>query len=171
LIIKLNDLWFVYEGLYKICQEYKLLKVNATKYDPFTDAVLEDLGLDDIITNHNKFFKENIIEIPLRKLDCLQYFKYIHDNSTAKSIRLLIFKLMSELSDVERPSSSPSFNQIFAIIYGIRNMYVHATDTAKAGVKHFKTKILLLSNLNDMMTLVSMKIATFILNMEIEGIQ
>jgi hypothetical protein len=36
LILMLNELWFAYEGLYRLCDESGILKANPGKPDPFT---------------------------------------------------------------------------------------------------------------------------------------
>ena len=38
-----------------------------------------------------------------------------------------------------------------ALVYAIRNMYVHNTDTAKSGVKSYSTKIAILQVSKDFM--------------------
>lgn len=167
LIIRLNDLWFAFEGLYKLCSEMSYLKVNPTKSDPFTIERVTALNLDDKVTFFGNYLAEKIFQNPRIKDDFINYLLYLQNNSVGITQQRLLNSFNLKVQNNEYPK----FNEILSLIYGIRNMYVHNTDIAKSGVSMYKTKIISLKNCNDYLTLVSLGISTMIINEKIEDIQ
>ena len=135
LILRLNDLWFAYEGLYKLCSKKSYLKSNPTKSDPFTVEKITELLLDEKVTNFGNYLS-NIYENSRTKTDFINYIQYLIDNSTGVTQQRLLNRLKNKVPHEE----NPEFNEILSLIYGMRNMYVHNTDTAKSGVKQYNTK-------------------------------
>ena len=167
LILKLNDLWFAYEGLYKLCSENSYLKSNPTKSDPFTDQKITDLLLDDKVLNFGQYLHDNTYVNTNIKNDFVSYLQYLKANSTGATQNSLLesFRLKAVINDY------PKFNEILSLIYGMRNMYVHNTDTAKSGVNYYKTKILALKNCSDFLILVCMSISNKIIEEQILAIE
>lgn len=167
LILKLNDLWFAYEGLYKLCSENLYLKSNSTKSDPFIDQKITDLLLDNKVQSFGQYLHDNTYVSQKIKNDFVNYLLYLKANSTgATQPRLLeSFRLKAINNDY------PKFNEILSLIYGIRNMYVHNTDSAKSGVNHYKTKILSLKNCGDFLILVCLSISNKIIEEQILAIE
>lgn len=155
LILKLNDLWFAYEGLYKLCTENSYLKSNSTKSDPFTDQKIADLLLDDKVLNFGQYLHDNTYLNTMIKNDFVRYLQYLKDNSTGATQLRLLESFRLKANNNERPK----FNEILSLIYSMRNMYVHNTDTAKSGVNIFNTKILSLKNCSDFLILISLSIS------------
>ena len=167
LILKLNDLWFAFEGLYTLCSENSYLKSNSTKSDPFTDQKTTDLMLDDKVLKFGEYLHANTYVNTKIKNDFVSYLQYLKANSTGTTqLRLLESFRQKAISD-----AYPKFNEILSLIYGMRNMYVHSTDTAKSGVNNYKTKILSLKNCSDFLILVCMSISIKIIEEQILAIE
>lgn len=159
LIFKLNDLWFAYEGLYQICKDRNWLKTNATKATPFTAELGQNLGLELWSQAFAKKWQQAMRHQPRFHNDCLGYVDYLQKSASGKTQQRLLAQLRHQL---QKPDLV-DFNSLLALIYAIRNMYVHNTDTAKSGVHQYKTKIEILGMCNDFLTLVLLQIAHQIL--------
>lgn len=167
LILKLNDVWFAYEGLYKICLEKNYLRRNHTKSDPFTSEKVTELLLDDIVGRFGTYLKRNLNENTRLRNDFTNYLTYLKIHSEGKTQPRLLEGFKKKIED----DQLPEFNQILSLIYGIRNMYVHNTDTAKSGVRQYKTKIEFLKICGDFLTLTVLKIAINIQDENINNIE
>lgn len=159
LILKLNDLWFAYEGLFQICKDQNWLKTNATKATPFTLEMIQNLGLDDWSQAFAKKWQQAMLQNTRFHKDCMGYIDYLQTTASGKTQQRLLAQLLSQ---IQQPDIV-EFNTQLALIYAIRNMYVHNTDTAKSGVKQYKTKIEILRMSNDFLTLVILEVANQIL--------
>lgn len=167
LIYKLNDLWFAYEGLYKLCAEVSFLKSNPTKSRPFTGEKIQELDLADPIDHFNQYLNENLLNQSRSKEDFADYLLYLKENSKGR----VQSELLNSFSvDLER-NAPTNFSEIIAFIYAIRNMHVHNTDTAKSGVKYYKTKIEALKNCHDFLVLSILQIGTKVLDVKLEEIK
>ena len=167
LIVRLNDLWFAFEGLYKLCAEVSYLKINPTKSDPFSIEKVTALNLDNKVTEFGDYLNENIYQNSRLKADFINYLQYLNDNSEGRTQPRLLDSFKVKATN----NKYPKFNEILSLVYGMRNMYVHKTDTAKSGVSRYKTKIELLKDCNDFLTLVSLSISTKIINEKIASIE
>ncbi len=167
LILKLNDLWFAYEGLYKLLQEGNYLRSNPTKSDPFTQERIEEFELDECIDFFNDYLDAHFYTNPRRKNDTESYIQHLIDHSTGRTQPLLLENLKN---NIQQEFEAP-FNQILALIYAIRNMYVHNADSARTGVKQYQTKIELLKNCIDFLIISILKISVFIINERVENIE
>jgi hypothetical protein len=167
LILRLNDIWFAYEGLYKLCSDNSNLKSNPTKSDPFTAEKITEFMLDDKVKRFGNYLNKEIYQNTRLKNDFVNYLQYLKDNSTGKTQQRLLESFRKKVNN----NRLPKFNEIMSVIYGMRNMYVHNTDTAKSGVSQYKTKIEILKNCNDFLTLVLLNISIKTLNKMIEDIE
>jgi hypothetical protein len=165
LILALNDLWFAYEGLYKVCSEKGFSKSNPTKSDPFTSEKVTDLSLDSRVVEFGAYLKNTVCQNDRSKEDAIGYLSYLGKHSFKK-----VQGHLNRFENNVRKEKAPEFNQIMSLIYGMRNMYVHNTDTAKSGVRQYKTKIELLKNCTDFLILSILKIAIHALDDEIKKI-
>lgn len=167
LILKLNNIWFAYEGLYKLCYEMSYLKSSSTKSDPFTKEKVTELLLDELVNNFGKYLNDNIYGNTRLRNDFINYLDYLKCNSKGKTQMRLLESFSIKVSN----NKFPKFNHILSLIYGIRNMYVHNTDTAKSGVNQYKTKIEALKNSNDFLRCATLRIATKVLEEKIDNIE
>lgn len=166
LIFKLVEIWFAYEGIYSLCEKEGICKSDRTKSDPFTSAKISELGLDDITNKFIRYQKKNIYGVVKTQPDFIKYLDHLMKNSTGKTQKMLLDRFIINAKGKKKPD----FNQILSLIYAIRNMYVHKIETPLTGVENYSTKIETIKNCNDFLTLVNLKIATFILNKRIADI-
>jgi len=166
LIFKLVEIWFAYEGIYSMCEKEALVKSDRTKSDPFSIIMISELGLDEIMNKYIRYQNKNIYKVVKTLPDFIKYLNHLKEQSTGKTQINLIDKYINNAKGKKKPE----FNQILSLIYAIRNMYVHKIETPLTGVENYSTKIEVIKNCNDFLTLVNLKIATFILKKRIEAI-
>lgn len=162
-LIQLNDLWFAYEGLFYLSRVRNLIKVSGSKSDPFLEEVLEDLGLNNIAKILEPAYCNGLLVDNARRNDLYGYIDYLCSYATSKTQ----IKLLERLKGMTQASKPPSFSLWLALIYAIRNMYVHNIDTAKSGVRSYATKIAVLSLLKEFMIGTMLAIAERLLSDEI----
>jgi hypothetical protein len=167
LILRLNDIWFAYEGLYQLCSENLNLKSNPTKSDPFTVEKVNEFMLADKVEKFGNYLNTEIYKNTRLKNDFVNYLRFLKDNSTGRTQPRLLESFRQKANN----NRLPKFNEILSVIYGMRNMYVHNTDTAKSGVNQYKTKIETLKNCNDFLTLVLLNISIKTVEKMIEDIE
>lgn len=166
LIFKLNEYWFAYEGLYKLCDEVGFLKNSAKKQDPFTVEKITEFELSTSVDVFGDYLKDSIYLKPKQKEDFISYLTYLKTNSMTAQANLL-----SNFINKVESDTLPQFTEILSLIYAIRNLYVHNTDTAKSGVQYYSTKISILKNCNDFLILSILNISTRVLDYKIEDVE
>lgn len=140
-LIQLNDLWFAYEGLFDLIKARGLIKVSGNKSDPFLEDTIEALGLNHITSLLGPTYCDQLLAENTKRNDLCNYIKYLALFATSKTQ----IKLLDRLKNKTKSGEPPTFSLWLALVYAIRNMYVHNTDTAKSGVKSYSTKIAVLS--------------------------
>ena len=146
-LIELNDLWFAYEGLFSLCQLKGIVKPSGTKSDPFLEEMVEELGLNHIVHLLGATYADRLLSDPSRRGDFCGYIDYLLASATTRTQKSLLGRLKVKTQE----SQCPRFGMWLALVYAIRNMYVHNTDTAKSGVKSYSTKIAILQVSKDFM--------------------
>lgn len=146
-LLQLNDLWFAYEGLFSLSKTRGLVKVSGSKSDPFVEERTEELGLNHIASLLESIYRDELLADNTRRQDLCGYIEYLCASATSQTQKKLLerFKLLTQASE------PPTFSLWLALVYAIRNMYVHNTDTAKSGVRSYATKIAVLSLSKDFM--------------------
>lgn len=139
-LMELNDLWFAYEGLFSLCKSNGMVKASGNKSDPFLEEMVEDLGLNHIVLLLSADFVDRLLSDPMRRGDLCGYIDYLLASATSRTQKGFLGRLKIKTEE----SECPTFSMWLALVYAIRNMYVHNTDTAKSGVKSYATKIALL---------------------------
>lgn len=162
-LMQLNDLWFAYEGLFYLSKDRNLVKTSGSKSDPFLEEVSEDLGLNNIAKMLEPAYFNELLVDNARRSDLFGYIEYLRGCATSKTQ----IRLLERLKDMTQASKPPSFSLWLSLIYAIRNMYVHNTDTAKSGVRSYATKIAVLSLSKDFMIGTMLAIAERLLSEEI----
>jgi hypothetical protein len=109
--------------------------------------MIEDLGLNHIVLLLGADFADRLLSDPMRRSDLCGYIDYLLASATSQSQKGLLGRLKTKTE----ASECPTFGMWLALVYAIRNMYVHNTDTAKSGVKSYATKIVLLQISKDFM--------------------
>ena len=155
LFYKLVDTWFVYE----------VIKSLDTSVDNYYDTLKLLSGSDarDIVKSFNKQFEERIIKITKREEDMLSYLDHLCEICSQQS---LINRLEKLKTNVEQKIGI-NHDQIIALVYAVRVAYVHKSDTAKAGVNNYETKIQLLSLLYEYLIEFMLKAATNVIKKKI----
>lgn len=161
--MQLNDLWFAYEGLFYLSRDRKLIKASGSKSDPFLEEVTEDLGLNNIAKILEPMYCNELLVDNARRNDLFGYIEYLRSYATSKTQTTLL----ERLKVMTQAAEPPSFSLWLALVYAIRNMYVHNTDTAKSGVRSYTTKIAVLSLSKDFMIGTMLAIAERLLSDEI----
>jgi hypothetical protein len=162
-LMQLNDLWFAYEGLFCLSKARGLVKASGSKSDPFLEVHTEELGLNHIARLLEPMYRNELLVDSARRNDLCGYIDYLCASATSKTQ----IKLLERLREITQAAEPPSFSLWLALIYAIRNMYVHNTDTAKSGVKSYATKIAVLSLSKDFMIGTMLAISERLLSDEI----
>jgi len=167
LIIRQNEMFFAYEGLYNICKNQGILRSNPSKSDPFTQDAIETLGLLQIVCNFNNYVNAVFYSSQRLLTDLSDFLEYLKDNAFSKDLTLKLGRFNSKLLS----RSNLDFNEIFALIYAMRNQYVHNAASAKSGVTLYKTKIDILKNSSDFLTLTNLIVGKHIIDLKIEEVE
>jgi hypothetical protein len=167
LLMTLNEFWFVYEILYKLCNAEKIIKTNKQKVDAFTNENLKKFSLLHTINSFNDNLYLTFPQGSASRNDLINFISFLQKNSISKAQQHFLHRIIKDLNK----NKKLKFNEIFSIIYAIRNLYVHNAKTAKAGVKTYKTKITLLENCYDFLLFVNFKIINFIFENKIKEIK
>jgi hypothetical protein len=162
--MQLNDLWFAYEGLFSLVKTRGLVKASGSKSNPFPADTTEELGLNHIVSLLTPIYRHELLTDTARRQDLCGYIEYLRISATSQAQK----NYLKRLSNNTHASEPPSFSLWLALIYAIRNMYVHNTDTAKSGVKSYATKIAILSISKDFMIGTMLAISERLLFAELE---
>lgn len=166
-LMQLNDLWFAYEGLFSLSKASGLVKNSGTKSDPFLEETTQELGLNHIASLLEPIYRKELLVDNARRQDLCGYIEYLRASATSQTQ----IKLLDRLKAMTHASESPAFSLWLALVYAIRNMYVHNTDTAKSGVRSYATKIAVLSVSKDFMIGTMLAISERLLSYEIRDRQ
>lgn len=162
-LMEVNDLWFAYEGLYSLCKSRGITKASATKSDPFLEETVEEIGLNNIAKLLEQRYLTELLSEQTRRQDFCDYVEYLRASATGQAQA----RLLERLKERTNASEPAGFSLWLALVYAIRNLYVHNTDTAKSGVKSYATKIAILSISHDFMIGCMLAISECLLAIEI----
>ncbi len=162
-LMQLNDLWFAYEGLFSLSKTRGLVKASGSKSNPFSPETTEELGLNQIASLLDPIYRHELLADNARRQDLYGYIEYLCNSAISQTQK----KHLERLKGITHASGPPSFALWLALIYSIRNMYVHNTDTAKSGVKSYATKIAVLSISKNFMVGIMLAISERLLFVEI----
>lgn len=170
LTLKLSNIWFCYEALISACASFglntnKKSKVNAISEDiiyelicdyDFRDVLWEFWGNNGrLIKSHEKFHS-----------DLQKFVMYLEQGATSKEQKKILLSVYNKFTNNE----DFSVPEILALIYAIRNQYVHAGDTPKSGVNYYTTKISILKNAHDFLVLFCLRLGTLIMDKKLAEI-
>jgi hypothetical protein len=145
LLHRLNDLWFSWEGLIRLCKEHGAAIPNAPLLDPFSPGSphLEKLAItNDVISVQ---FNAEITKSNRRRTDANGFIDYLRKGGVihgklGRRLALLQDKINTEHST----ASKIDWQDTLALAYAIRNSHVHGCDGAHSGVGLISTKLALL---------------------------
>ncbi len=135
--------------------------------DSFSKDMLLDFGVYGFVDRFNKYLFDCILKNQRDKKDVSNYIEYLIDRSTNLGVKKFLQKASNKLIKTEKLK----FNEIISIIYAIRNIFIHETDTAKSGVEMYKTKMEVLSNCYDFIIFICLNIGSCIITKKIQQIQ
>ena len=170
LTLKLSNIWFCYEALILACSSFGLSansksKVHALSEDiiyelisdyDFRDVLLDFWGNNGrLIKSHEKFHS-----------DLQRFVLYLEQGATSKEQKKILLNIHNKFTN----NDDFSVPEILALIYAIRNQYVHAGDTPKSGVSYYTTKISILRNANDFLVLFCLRLGTLIMDKKLAAV-
>lgn len=137
LMLKISDLWFAFEHLVATSNTIipKDAAKNNSKVDLYRDSTLEELGFNNINENFNQLMKSFILNKSNRRRDMYIVLAYIKNNTERGTQTLL-----KEVVDLIREGSELQTKHIFALSYGIRNIYAHKGVSAALGSNNYELK-------------------------------
>jgi hypothetical protein len=145
LLHRLNDLWFSWEGLIKLCKEYGAAQPNARLLEPFSSdspCAASLAGANNLIASQ---FNTGIKKSEQRKQDTENFISYLFESAVINgrlSQRLALLKM--KISATTAEERSIDWRDGLALAYAIRNSHVHGCDGAHSGVRLISTKLALL---------------------------
>ena len=145
LLHRLNDLWFSWEGLIRLCKEHGAAIPSAPLLDPFSPESphLEKLAITNEVISVQ--FNDEIKKSDRRRNDAKDFIDYLRKGGVihgrlGKRLALLQDKIKTEHST----ESKIDWHDTLALAYAIRNSHVHGCDGAHSGVTLISTKLALL---------------------------
>lgn len=142
LLYHLNDLWFSWEGLLRLCQDHGSCSPGATPVEPFKPGS----SYRDALNTTNPEISRALISVVTtsaqRSEDTNAFITYLSQSDVVKPklehrLHVLQTKLNSDRCEIQ-------WQDALALSYAIRNTHVHGCDGARSGVSMSTTKIALL---------------------------
>lgn len=112
---------------------------------------MKALGLDDITLNFNNLLRDRVLHAQTYRREIYMMLAYLK-NGTKGGTQQLLIEAMALIKE-KRPLKE---KHIFALAYGIRNIYLHNGVAAALGHSKYKAKRALYSVLHDSLILYSL---------------
>lgn len=159
LMLKISDLWFAFEHLVKtscdVIPKKKIKLKNGKASESMTDLydseTINTLGFLPITSHFNQLLKEHVLHKDSWRNEVYIFLGILKKNTLRETQETI-----SDLIDVIRNSRDLEEKHIFALAYGIRNIYVHKGVSAALGGKKYEVKRALYSALYDCLILYSL---------------
>lgn len=165
-IIKCNEAWFTYEALIKLCALFDWKKTSIkSPVDIFDAETFELFEMFEILSAFNATFNDEIYATDKIAKDIEGYLAYMEHEIDSNSLKAILIGVKNKIT-LKQPLLH---KDILAIIYGTRNIFVHKGESAKAGTKNYKNKILLLRIVYDYMILFLLKVTNLGFDKQLEG--
>lgn len=136
LMLKISDLWFAFEHLVKtaadIIPKDEDRNSNVNFYSSSTMQMLE---FDPITLNFNQLLKTQVLHRSVWRREIYLFIQYLVRDTQGGTQRLIA----DALSHVQE-SRELQAKHIFALAYGIRNVYVHKGVAAALGSRNYQVK-------------------------------
>jgi hypothetical protein len=145
LLHRLNDLWFSWEGLIKLCEEYGAAQPNARLLEPFCPDSPYWVSLASTNNLIDNQFNTGIISSKQRRKDAEDFISYLLKRAATRSNlgrRLTLLK--TKISATNTGDDPFDWQNGLALAYAIRNSHVHGCEAAHSGVRLISTKLALL---------------------------
>lgn len=136
LMLKISDLWFAFEHLVQTaCDVIPKDEDQNSKVNCYSKSTLERLGFDSITSSFNELLKSQVLHQAAWRREVYLLIQYLVNN-TERGAQKLIADALQHL----RESRELEAKHIFALAYGVRNIYVHKGVAAALGSKNYKVK-------------------------------
>jgi hypothetical protein len=154
LMLKISDLWFAFEHLVNTaCEVIPKDAASPNKVDLYQDSTLEAIGFHDITSNFNRLLYEHVLHKKTFRREVYPLLAYLKNN-TRSGTRSMISDTILLIRDKKELQAK----HIFALAYGIRNIYVHEGVAAALGTSNYQVKRILYSVLYDALILYSLEL-------------
>jgi hypothetical protein len=142
LLHHLNDLWFSWEGLIRLCQDHGSCSPGAPPVEPFKPGSPYHGALKTTNPEISRALISVVTTSAKRAEDTDAFITYLSQSDVVKAklqrrLHVLQAKLTSGASGVQ-------WQDALALSYAIRNTHVHGCDGARSGVRMSTTKIAVL---------------------------
>ena len=154
LMLKLSDLWFSFEHLVRTAADAIPNDMNTkskSKVNFYQQRTQEELGFNKITDNFNQILTSKILHEKGWKQEINQLFAYLVSRTTGETKRIIADAILQIDQKKEFQAK-----HIFALAYGIRNIYVHEGVAAALGGKNYEVKKTLYQALYDTLILYSL---------------
>lgn len=152
LMLKIADLWFAFEHLVDVVSEVIPQDVaDPNKMNFYQESTLRALGFQDITSNFNCLLYEHVLHKETSRREVYHILAYLKNN-TIRGTK----KLISDIILLVKDKKELQPKHIFALAYGIRNIYVHKGVAAALGSSNYHIKRVLYSVLYDALILYSL---------------
>ena len=137
MILRCNEAWFSYEAMKAYCLSLGLTKTISTPVDIFTQQTLTDeFKLTGIINTINEILSKNVIKSVKAREDIADYINFLEGHAKG-NLRGLLSATQTKI----RNNESLVHKELLSIVYATRNIFVHAGETAKSGIKKYYNHI------------------------------
>jgi predicted secreted protein len=142
-MLKISDLWGAFEHLYETCDEEGWVKKSfRSSYNLYDEETQDTHGFQQVVTAFNEVLAEEIYPDKAQKRNLHVTMAYLKKH-TNKYIGGSL-----SLAKVPVKENAPlSMEHINALVYGLRNLYIHKGVAASMGLKSIKFRVLLYSML------------------------
>ncbi|WP_430680094.1 hypothetical protein [Leptolyngbya sp. AN10] len=136
LMLKISDLWFAFEHLTNTaCDVIPKDEDQKSKANFYSRDTLTSLEFDPITSNFNELLKSQVLHRAVWRREIYPFIQYLVNN-TKGGTKSLISDALIHIKNLRQLEAK----HIFALAYGIRNIYVHEGVAAALGSKNYKVK-------------------------------
>jgi len=154
LMLKISDLWFSFEHLSKIAESDIKKKSGKSSVDLYDSATLASTGLDVVTEHFNSMLNTRVLYQSKWRQVIYKLLAYLKNNTVNHTQRTL-----GEIRDLIKDRKPLQTKHSFALVYGLRNLYVHKGVTASLGSKQYTVHRAFFMVLHDAVLLYSLALA------------
>ncbi len=140
--LRLNESWFAYEALLNFADKEKFTNSSATKAERILKSLQVKSKIPETLDEYRKQIEDEMREDETAK-KLRDYILYLTSHPKTGKIQKKILGNYREKINNEK-ANSLTFEESIALIYAMRNSYVHNGETAKAGTDSYYVKKMIL---------------------------
>ena len=142
-MLKISDLWGAFEHLCQTCHEQEVIRtLSQSKTNLYDEAQQRELGFDRAVAAFNQVLQEELYPNKRYKVEMYRVLAYLKNNTKGGTQ-----KEIGRIHESVKAYAPLSFQQVNALAYALRNLYVHKGVAASLGTKSMTFKVLLYSML------------------------